>query len=487
MTAVAAETDGRMSAQPETIFVTHATPQDNEFALWLTSKLAIAGYHVWVDRRRLLGGDDCWDEIDRVLRRETIKQIVVYTKHITKPGVKKELAIGDVMRARLSDPKFMIGIRNDDVAFGDAPPELLRANILNAYPNWHDCLGELFKTLESMNVPRAPGPDAEVLRTIVDAREAGRRFIVGEPEKLLTNWFTISPPDYVRFFRFDGLQEHMKAWRKDCRIPHVEMGRLSGTFADATSFVAASSFEQHLPVAYEIAFDDFVGGRDLGPYVDRQDANRRIVDLLRQHFEKLAASRGLRSVEFANGETGWFFPDDLLPSNKIVCATPDGRRIRRSVSGKFKALRWHLCLVAKPRIWPSLVYRIHANVVLSADGKTVLSGDRTQKRRRRLTKSWWNDVWRDRLLASMSFLAEGGDSLVMHAGQSTFAVSTWPLVVESPVSYEASDPPLPSEEDEEGNIVENSLLGDFMSDTDDGPDGEYTPEDADERLDGHAP
>ena len=96
MTAVAAETDGRMSAQPETIFVTHATPQDNEFALWLTSKLAIAGYHVWVDRRRLLGGDDCWDEIDRVLRRETIKQIVVYTKHITKPGVKKELAIGDV-------------------------------------------------------------------------------------------------------------------------------------------------------------------------------------------------------------------------------------------------------------------------------------------------------------------------------------------------------------------------------------------------------
>ena len=50
----------------ETVFVTHAAPEDNEFALWLSAKLAIAGYRVWVDRR-LRGGDDFWDEIDRVL------------------------------------------------------------------------------------------------------------------------------------------------------------------------------------------------------------------------------------------------------------------------------------------------------------------------------------------------------------------------------------------------------------------------------------
>src|SRR6266404_1881758 len=113
--------------QPRTtVFVTHAAPDDNEFALWLSSKLAIAGYRVWVDRRRLRGGEDSWDEIDRVLRHEAVKQIVVFTKHVVKAGVKNELAIGDVMKAKLNDPKFMIGIRNDDIAFSDAPPELLR-------------------------------------------------------------------------------------------------------------------------------------------------------------------------------------------------------------------------------------------------------------------------------------------------------------------------------------------------------------------------
>ena len=60
-----------------------------------------------------------------------------------------------------------------------------------------------------------------------------------------------------------------------------------------------------------------------------------------------------------------------MPDNRIAFTAPDGRRIRRTVTGKFKKLRWHLCLVAKPRIWPELVYRIHGNVVLSEDGKLL--------------------------------------------------------------------------------------------------------------------
>ena len=103
--------------EPRTpVFVTHAAPDDNEFALWLSSKLAIAGYRVWVDRRRLRGGADAWDEIDSVLRHDTIKQIVVFTSHTGKPGVKKELAIGDAMRKKLADPNFIIPIRNDDIS-----------------------------------------------------------------------------------------------------------------------------------------------------------------------------------------------------------------------------------------------------------------------------------------------------------------------------------------------------------------------------------
>jgi hypothetical protein len=244
------------------------------------------------------------------------------------------------------------------------------------------------------------------------------------------------------------------------------MLRLAASFADPASFARASSFEQQTPIAYDIPFMEFVSGKDLGPYVERPGATNDVINLLRQHFDRLAAARGLLAVEFSNKQVGWFFPDALLPGNKLSFTAHNGRRIRRSMSGKFKELRWHVCLLAKPRIWPELVYRIHASVVLSIDGKTPIPGAKTHKRRRRLTKSWWNDVWRDRLLTAMHFLANGAAAISMKAGNERFEVATWPLVTAVPVSYEAVDPPLPSEEDEEGNIVPTAALDDQTDDLD---------------------
>lgn len=124
-------------------------------------------------------------------------------------------------------------------------------------------------------------------------------------------------------------------------------------FADPAAFSEASSFALQTPTAYDVAFEEFVGAVTLGPYLDRSSATNDVVNLLRQHFNMVARSRGLLPVEFASKDIGWFFPDGLLPENRIVFEAPDGRRIRRAMSGKFKDLRWHVCLIAKPRVWPA--------------------------------------------------------------------------------------------------------------------------------------
>jgi hypothetical protein len=447
-----------------TVFVTHAAPEDNEFALWISSKLAMAGYRVWVDQRRLRGGDDFWDEIDSVLRNNAIKQVVTFTRFVTKPGVKKELAIGDIVKRRLADPKFLIPIRADDVAFSDAPPEFIRTGVLDAYPNWHDCLKGLFEALEQAKVPKEPYPDAEVLTSIIDAREDGRRFIIERPEAALTNWFPLTLPRRIRYYQFEGTQDQMKAWLTDCRHPHVPMGRLAGSYLDPAAFAMGSSFDLKTPTAYDVLLEDFITGKDLGPYIDRTPASNDVANLLRQHFAGLARSRGLMPVEFASKEVGWFFPDGLIPNKKITFTSPEGRRIDRVMSGRFKSLRWHLCLMARPRIWPIPVYRIQANVVLTRDGKAPLRGDKTHQRRRRLTKSWWNDVWRDRLLAAVHFLAAGDACVTVNAGNEPFSFASWPLSVKLPVCYDASDPPMPREEDEEGTIIPGAELDDSRDD-----------------------
>ncbi|WP_230487985.1 toll/interleukin-1 receptor domain-containing protein [Novosphingobium sp. ES2-1] len=42
----------------EAIFISHASPEQNMFTLWLGAKLAAMGYEVWADVLRLKGGDD---------------------------------------------------------------------------------------------------------------------------------------------------------------------------------------------------------------------------------------------------------------------------------------------------------------------------------------------------------------------------------------------------------------------------------------------
>ena len=74
------------------IFVSHANPEDNEFALWVTLQLAKEGYPVWCDLTRLLGGEDFWVDIENAIRERAVKFLYVLSNTSnTKPGPLKEL------------------------------------------------------------------------------------------------------------------------------------------------------------------------------------------------------------------------------------------------------------------------------------------------------------------------------------------------------------------------------------------------------------
>jgi len=52
----------------DTIFIGHATPDDNEFTLWLQSKLKNEGYNCECDLSLLLGGEaDYWKNLQEFL------------------------------------------------------------------------------------------------------------------------------------------------------------------------------------------------------------------------------------------------------------------------------------------------------------------------------------------------------------------------------------------------------------------------------------
>src|SRR3954452_23494732 len=81
-----------VTTRRDTLLLSHANPEDNEFTLWLALQLANEGYKVWCDLTRLLGGEVFWDDIEDVLRNSAVKVLYVLSRSSNaKDGPLREL------------------------------------------------------------------------------------------------------------------------------------------------------------------------------------------------------------------------------------------------------------------------------------------------------------------------------------------------------------------------------------------------------------
>jgi hypothetical protein len=110
------------SGSPERnmIFLSHATPEDNEFARWLALQLANEGYAVWCDLTKLLGGEDFWKDIQEAIRTRSIRFLFVLSRTSnTKEGTLQELACAKAVAAALKPAvrDFIIDLKVDDLPY----------------------------------------------------------------------------------------------------------------------------------------------------------------------------------------------------------------------------------------------------------------------------------------------------------------------------------------------------------------------------------
>lgn len=78
------------------IFLSHAAPEDNDFTAWLGARLASAGYQVWSDVTKLIGGEVFWKDIEEAIRQHSVKFLsILSSKSPAKRGYMKELSVAD--------------------------------------------------------------------------------------------------------------------------------------------------------------------------------------------------------------------------------------------------------------------------------------------------------------------------------------------------------------------------------------------------------
>jgi hypothetical protein len=205
----------------------------------------------------------------------------------------------------------------------------------------------------------------------------------------------------------------------------------------------------------------------------RGEFRTAIRQILRQSWDMLAERRQLPLYSLSSKRRTLWFPSGSVPPNGVAFVGVDGKRTDRQLVG-FKSVGpkgqktkrvYHYGLEAQVVTYPELMLSLKSHVIFTLDGNTPLRDPAFQHRARRSQcKKWWNDRWRDLLLASMASLADGKHEIALPLSErSSATISSRPLELTSPVSYRDEDVKEPSDE-QIGDREDADLLDDESSD-----------------------
>ena len=139
--------------EKDQIFISHATSShDNEFSIWLASRLETLGYKVWLDKERLLGGERFWTTIQKAIN-SSVKILFVYSENVIttdgvlREGIENELEYGKSIATENKLNDFIIPLQIDDSKYNLAIG-IPNINQISFNENWAEGLKQLKKKLE---------------------------------------------------------------------------------------------------------------------------------------------------------------------------------------------------------------------------------------------------------------------------------------------------------------------------------------------------
>jgi len=428
------------------LFVSHAAPEDNEFARWLALQLGKEGFPVWCDQTKLLGGEPFWEEIEQAIRIRTRRFLFVQSRHSNgKDGPLDELALAKTIGKQVGDTHFITAIRTDDLPFSEFNIRLHKLNSVDCAPNWLAGFQQLIKRLHEDGIDKDERFSADSVAVWWRENFGEEEGVAETPDFYCSNSLSlIEPPPQVNVIKLEHpLPEDTDVTTAPFPIsPH---GRLMVSFA---------SFRDLLPF-----FEGLHVGNDgtdtintphfqengLVPTIDGRSARNHLSFLLRQGFQRFAMGRGLREYQLSGRRRFFWFPKDLIENDRVSFRALDGANTWKAVVG-FKSLKakdgqvrlrnWHFGIEGIPHVGLHSYLSVLPHVAFSENGELYESSKRQHAYRRNQCRSWYNNDWRDRLLATLAFLR--GDDAELRSPLSPDALATFealPEGIESPVTY----------------------------------------------------
>lgn len=460
------------------LFLSHANPEDNEFTLWLALQLAKAGFPVWCDLTKLLGGEDFWLDIEKSIRERALKFIYVLSKTSNKkPGPLKELSVADNIARDNNLSDFIIPVHIDALPHREINIQLSRINAISFERGWAKGLRTLLEKLEKEGIPKNADFTPEAVTSWWRYQFSASKGVIDQPEDYLSNWFLISDlPSKTYFHILYDTRSSKGQLKPDFPYTAFVLKNYLISFAKSEDFEGKLGDGLLIGDTHDFPTEDLLHGRVREEIIKKREGRDAIVRLLKIAWDGMLRRRALPIYELANDNRCFYFKKGLVESDTISFRSAKDKTSYRNVVG-YKTVKatdsraeskryWHFGVQARPIAYPEIAYCIKPHVVFSDDGENIWESKlRLHRARRSQCRNWWNAEWRDRILASMSWLAEEATIDVKLGSDVAVQVSSTPLRFSSPVSYVDPDKTHLSldEDDEEDYDEDLDELGDDTS------------------------
>lgn len=426
------------------VFISHANPEDNAIAAWYGARLAGAGYEVWTDLTKLLGGEEMWLDIDDALRFHARKVVALLSRSAVDPqkeGIRAELDRAQVYRKQLNDPRFIVPVRIDDVPFDQVPPTIGNRTIIDGQSNHAAALARVMEIFRKDGVIRCTTPPANALFRWQQVFAPKDQNVELVSDHLISNWFPlVSLPDTIYVYEINRPLKNPitepATIAKEHPLPVSAYMRRLVAFASLDALQEPLAEKTPIKLERSMPLELFMAGGDEELSLPQTESGKILVSLLRQSFDCLAAQKGLKPYALSERKIAWWIPDKLIPENKAHFTRASGLNGWRQLSGIYGRRErqspseyvrhewlWHFGVNAVPMLGESIRLRLSPHVVY-----TDPTGDNepTAEFRRAHCKLWFNSRWRDLLYGIVSYLADREGRLVLPFGGDVhaFAAST---------------------------------------------------------------
>jgi hypothetical protein len=409
----------------DTIVIDHVAA-DHALATWLARRLALTGYSVWCYGTAPLAGENA-DESVRVLIQKRAQQYlpVLSDRALADRDFMDRCGSAGTIESRVL-PCWSMQMG------GLLPTRLEQVSPARFQESWAQGLQDVMNRLQSRGIK--PNLSTAQGRSIALRAYMPEPIVRAAPEHVYANVFRATVPKMLFVYDLNqaltlGVAEELhRKWA----FSDADPLRL---FSFEPSPVALPGQALSRPREYSWKDTETCAGR---PSVDV------VKDLLRRSLDLACVRAGL---QWCGDRRVYYFPKPEIGDRKVRFAHVDGRETYVSMTGE-RQWGWgdnvsHFRYQLGPRFrvgqdktgdWWATV-QIYVRVT-DLNGACFQLKDIT-RRRKKVTKSWWNQQWFARLLGLMQALrSENSETIQIGSGARAVAIGVSPLEWECPVAID---------------------------------------------------